>query len=73
MKNFSKKVLTNEKGFDILYSQGTNKQLSEREEMKMKTYTIKVVTNKRTVFEKVEAESLEMAKKLAILRVMFQW
>ena len=39
----------------------------------MKTYTIKVVTNKRTVFEKVEAESLEMAKKIAILRVMFQW
>lgn len=45
----------------------------EREEMKMKTYTIKVVTNKRTVFETVTAESLEMAKKIAVLRVTFQW
>lgn len=39
----------------------------------MKTYTIKVVTNKKTVFETIQAESLEMAKKIAILRVTFQW
>ena len=51
----------------------TKHRIQEREEIKMKTYTIKVVTNKRTVFETVKAESLATAKKIAILRVTFQW
>lgn len=59
--------------YTIIRKRETTNRIQEREDKQMKTYTIKVVTNKRTVFETIQAESLEMAKKIAILRVTFQW